>query len=81
MGEGQFSLPDETKIFPAHDYKGMLSSTVKSEKQFNPRVGVTKSKEEFVQIMKELKLAVPKKIHEAVSANLACGQNLSQADS
>jgi len=69
-----FSLPDETKIYPAHDYKGMLYSTVKCEKQFNPRIGSSKSKEEFVQIMKDLKLADPKKIHEAVSANLACGQ-------
>lgn len=69
-----FTLPDETKIYPAHDYKGILSSSVALEKKFNPRVGENKSKEEFVQIMKELKLADPKKIHEAIPANLACGQ-------
>lgn len=69
-----FALPDETKVFPAHDYKGVLSSTIALEKQFNPRVGGGKSKDEFVKIMKELKLADPKKIHEAVPANMACGQ-------
>lgn len=76
-----FSLPDETEIYPAHDYKGMLYSTVKSEKKFNPRVGNNHSKEKFVQIMKELKLAEPKKIHEAVPANLACGKLSPQVDS
>ena len=75
-----FSLPDETKIYPAHDYKGILSSTVGCEKKFNPRVGAGKSKEEFVKIMKEMKLADPKKIHEAVPANMACGQIVPQAD-
>lgn len=66
-------LPSETKIYPAHDYKGILSSTVELEKKFNPRLGGNKSKDEFVQIMKE-QLAEPKKIHEAIPANLACGQ-------
>ena len=73
-----FSLPDDTKVYPAHDYKGIAYSTVESEKEFNPRIGVGKTKEEFVEIMKNLKLADPKKIHEAVPANLACGQIQSQ---
>lgn len=68
-----YTLPDETIIFPGHDYKGMLSSTVALEKKFNPRISLKKSKEEFVKIMSELKLADPKKIHEAIPANLACG--------
>lgn len=68
-----FSLPDDTKIYPAHDYKGILYSTVEYEKKFNLRIGAEKTKEEFVEIMKNLKLADPKKIHEAVPANLACG--------
>lgn len=72
------SLPDDTKIYPAHDYKGMLSSTVLCEREFNPRVGGGKTKDEFIKIMKNLKLADPKKIHEAVPANLACGQTISQ---
>ncbi len=69
-----FSLPKDTKIYPSHDYKGMAYSTVQSEKEFNPRIGAGKTKEEFVEIMKNLKLADPKKIHEAVPANLVCGQ-------
>jgi glyoxylase-like metal-dependent hydrolase (beta-lactamase superfamily II) len=73
-----FTLPSETKVYPAHDYKGVLSSSVELEKKLNPRVGGNKSKEDFVQIMKELKLADPKKIHEAIPANLACGQVTSQ---
>lgn len=68
-----FSLPDETKVYPSHDYNGLTYSTVIIEKQFNPRVAVGKSKEEFIKLMKELRLAEPKKIHVAVPANLACG--------
>ena len=73
-----FSLPDDTKVYPAHDYRGMLHSTVLCEKEFNPRVGTGKTKEEFIALMKDLKLSDPKRIHEAVPANLACGQTSSQ---
>ncbi len=76
-----FVLPSETKVYPAHDYKGMLFSTVDLEKKFNPRVGSSKSLDEFVQIMKGLKLDDPKRIHEAIPANLACGAVVSQASS
>lgn len=69
-----FSLPGETKIFPAHDYNGNLSSTVDLEKQWNPRVGSGKLKIDFVQLMSEIKLDKPKKLHEAVPANLKCGR-------
>ncbi|RPJ75792.1 MAG: MBL fold metallo-hydrolase [Alphaproteobacteria bacterium] len=68
-----FTLPDETKIYPGHDYKGFSYSSVALEKQFNPRIGAGKTLEEFTKIMSELKLANPKKIHEAVPANLKCG--------
>ena len=71
--EKLFTLPDETVIYPGHDYKGNTSTSVEQEKKFNPRVGGGRSKEEFVQIMADLKLAQPKKIHEAVPANLAGG--------
>jgi glyoxylase-like metal-dependent hydrolase (beta-lactamase superfamily II) len=69
-----FSLPDHTKIYPGHDYKGMTHSTVSLEKKHNPRVGGGKSKEDFIKIMSELKLADPKKIAVAVPANLKCGE-------
>lgn len=68
-----FSLPDETLVYPAHDYKGLTVSSIGEEKKFNPRVGGEKSKEEFIEIMTNLKLAMPKKIQFAVPANLACG--------
>ncbi|MGZ3775896.1 MAG: rhodanese-like domain-containing protein, partial [Bdellovibrio sp.] len=69
-----FKLPSETFIYPGHDYRGLTYSTIELEKKFNPRLGGGKTKEEFKKIMSELKLANPKKIHEAVPANLTCGQ-------
>lgn len=66
-----FSLPDNTTLYPAHDYKGRTTSTVVEEKKFNLRL--TKSKEEFVNIMKNLGLKYPKLIDLAVPANLKCG--------
>lgn len=66
-----FSLPDATRIYPGHDYKGGNMSTVGEERQFNPRL--TKSREEFVKLMAELNLPYPKKIDVAVPANLVCG--------
>ncbi|MNK86226.1 putative metallo-hydrolase [compost metagenome] len=68
-----FTLPPETQVYPAHDYRGQTASTVEMEMKFNPRLGLSKSKEEFIKIMSELKLAPPKKIHESVPANLLCG--------
>ncbi|HEY8270226.1 MAG TPA: MBL fold metallo-hydrolase [Pseudobdellovibrionaceae bacterium] len=72
--EKLFKLPEDTLVYPGHDYRGQTSSTIGLEKKFNPRLGEAKSKEEFKNIMSELKLANPKKIHEAVPANLACGK-------
>lgn len=68
-----FSLPDETEIYPGHDYQGFSKSTVFEEKNFNPRVGLQISDERFHEIMQNLKLAPPKKINEAVPANLKAG--------
>lgn len=69
-----FTLPDNTEVYPAHDYKGQTHSTVGMEKKFNSRIALGTSKDQFIQIMADLKLAQPKKINEAVPANLACGQ-------
>lgn len=68
-----FALPEETILFPGHDYKGMGSSTIGLEKKYNTRINEKISKEDFVKIMSELKLDNPKKIHQAVPANLKCG--------
>ncbi len=68
-----FTLPPETEVYPAHDYNGFTSSTIEMEIRYNPRVGSGKSKSQFVQIMKDLKLDLPKKIKESLPANMACG--------
>jgi len=68
-----FALPDETLLFPAHDYKGRMVTSVAEEKRCNPRLGLDKSKADFVAIMGQLNLAYPKKIDVAVAANLKCG--------
>lgn len=50
-----FSLPNTFRLYPGHDYRGRTVTTVLEEKKFNPRL--TRSKEEFIQIMKTLNLA------------------------
>lgn len=72
--EKLFQLPDDTVVYPGHDYRGLTSTTIGLEKAHNPRLGIKNSIEDFKKIMAELKLANPKKIHEAVPANLACGR-------
>lgn len=68
-----FTLPDECIVYPAHDYKGRFSSKIGAEKETNPRLGGTKTKEEFIDIMNNLNLSMPKKIDIAVPANMRCG--------
>lgn len=68
-----FTLPDQTLIYPAHDYKGMTCSSVAEEKQYNPRLA-GKTETEYVDIMEALDLPNPKMMDVAVPANLACGQ-------
>lgn len=67
-------LPDETLVYPAHDYKGWTVSTIREEREHNPRLQV-RSEEEYVTLMNGLKLANPKQMDVAVPANLACGMN------
>ena len=66
------TLPDETFVYPGHDYKGITVSTIKEEKQFNPRLQV-RSAEEYASMMNGLNLARPKQMDVAVPANLKCG--------
>ena len=65
------SLPDDYILYPAHDYKGQTATTVAEEKKFNPRL--TKTEEQFVELMGNLNLAYPKKIDESMPANMVCG--------
>lgn len=69
-----FLLDDSTLVYPAHDYKGMMVSTIGEEKQFNPRLH-NKSQTEYQEIMDNLNLARPKLIDVAVPLNLKCGEN------
>lgn len=68
-----FTLPEDTIVFPAHDYHGLSQSTIAEEKTFNTRIGANKSFEEFSTIMDNLNLSNPKRIHIAVQGNLKCG--------
>lgn len=68
-----FTLPDETLVYPGHDYRGRLVSTVGEEKQLNARLKVEHSLEEFTRIMNNLNLPYPKRIDESLPANLVCG--------
>lgn len=68
-----FVLPDETLIYPGHDYKGRTASSVGEEKKHNPRLGGERTLDDFVQVMSALKLPYPRKMDLAVPANLFCG--------
>src|ERR1700676_1238241 len=65
-------LPDETLVYPAHDYKGDTVSTIGEERAFNPRLQV-KSIDEYVDLMNNLKLANPKMMDVAIPANIRVG--------
>ena len=65
-------LPDETLVFPAHDYKGDTVSTIGEERRYNPRLQVG-SVEEYVAVMENLHLPSPKMMDVAVPANMRQG--------
>jgi sulfur dioxygenase len=65
-------LPEETLVFPAHDYKGDTVSTIGEEKRYNPRLQV-KSVDEYVDLMSKLNLPNPKMMDVAVPANMRVG--------
>ncbi|KAI3386419.1 hypothetical protein SNEBB_000926 [Seison nebaliae] len=65
------SLSPNTLLYPAHDYKGFTVTTVAEELKYNARL--TKSKEEFIEIMNNLNLPYPKFIDKALPANIVCG--------
>jgi glyoxylase-like metal-dependent hydrolase (beta-lactamase superfamily II) len=65
-------LPDETLVYPAHDYKGDMVSTIAEERAFNPRLQV-RSVEEYVELMHNLHLPNPKMMDVAVPTNMRIG--------
>jgi sulfur dioxygenase len=78
-----FALPDSTTVWPAHDYQGRSHSSIGDEKQHNARIyDLTQSPQQpprlrsqaqFVELMNSLNLPKPKRIDEAVPANLTLG--------
>ncbi|MCC5632036.1 FAD/NAD(P)-binding protein [Nostoc sphaeroides CHAB 2801] len=80
-----FTLPDETLVYPAHDYKGRTVSTIGEEKRLNPRFSVRgatrneyRSRSQFITIMNNLKLSYPQKMNATVPANEYCGDFIPQ---
>ncbi len=76
-----FSLPDETLVYPGHDYRGQTVSTIGEEKRWNPRFvqqlgesSAFKDRSSFIEFMNNLKLPDPKRMMEAVPANELCGR-------
>lgn len=67
-----FTLPDETLVYPGHDYQQRWVSSIMQERTTNPRLA-GKTREEFIDIMNNLNLPKPRLIDEAVPANRYCG--------
>ena len=67
-------LPEETLLYPAHDYKGEKVSTIGKEKKQNPRLQIN-NVDEYVEIMSNLNLSKPKLIDSNVSRNIKLGAN------
>ena len=67
-------LPEETLVYPGHDYNGKFSSTIGNEKKFNPRLQV-KSVDEYIEIMSNLNLSKPDMMDSNVSKNIKLGAN------
>lgn len=66
-------LPDNTLIYPGHDYKGWTVSTIQEEREYNPRLQIH-SAAEYAEIMDNLNLPDPKMMDVALPANLRCGE-------
>lgn len=69
-----FTLPDETLVYPGHDYAGRWVSSIAQEKTRNPRLGGGRPLAEFVELMGNLNLAYPRFIDYAVPGNRECGE-------
>lgn len=71
------SLPDETLVFPAHDYKGRDSTTIGDERRGNPRLAKSE-RGEFVALMNSLNLSAPTHLTEALRTNMSGGKTVRQ---
>ena len=71
--EKLFSLPDDVLVYPAHDYENRHVSTIAQERERNPRLGGTRTLEQFRNIMANLNLPHPTFMDYAVPGNKQCG--------
>ncbi|HRZ60013.1 MAG TPA: rhodanese-like domain-containing protein, partial [Rubrivivax sp.] len=69
-----FTLPGGCRVYPGHDYHGMGVSSIDEERRFNPRLGGDVGEGDFAGFMQHLGLPHPKRIDQAVPANLRCGR-------
>lgn len=69
-----FALPDDTVVYPGHDYQGRISSTIGEEKRFNERLNLGIDKDSFIELMNKRHQPKPAKIEIAVPANLRAGR-------
>ena len=69
-----FALPDDTIVYPGHDYTGKVSSTIGEEKKFNERLNLSINREKFVEIMNGRKMPRPVKMDIALPANMKAGR-------
>lgn len=69
-----FVLPDDTLVYPAHDYLGRTVTTIGEERRWNARIA-GRTREQFIAVMNALDLPEPARMREAVPANQACGRN------
>lgn len=71
--EKLFTLPDDTLVYPGHDYQERRVSSIAQEKKRNPRLGLDRTLEQFREIMANLNLPYPRFIEYAVPGNQQCG--------
>src|SRR6478672_1677461 len=69
-----FALPDDTIVYPGHDYNGRVSSTIGEEKQWNERLNLSISKATFIETMNARRVPPPAKMSIAIPANMRAGR-------
>ena len=69
-----FKFPNDTVVYPGHNYKGLTSSTIEYERKYNPNVGDSIKVDDYIKREKNMNRPYPKKFDVAVPANLLCGK-------
>ena len=69
-----YPLPDDTLVYPAHDYEGRALTTIGQEKRRNPRLSSDVTRDQFIRLMEQFDFPYPKKMEFSVPGNERCGQ-------